>query len=87
MYDPEDYIEEFGELTDLGFSVREIIARSRPSQTWFHEHVFPHVNKALCISCRCFFNLALVKRGTECSTTCRNSYTGFGNQGTLVRTR
>ena len=87
MYDPLDYIDEFDELTDLGLSVREIVARSQPSQTWFHKHVFPHVHRALCISCRCFFDLSRVTRGTECSSICRNAYTGFGNQGSLVRTR
>jgi hypothetical protein len=79
-YDPEDYIEEFAELTDLGFSAREIVARCAPSQTWFREHVFPNVHRALCISCRNFFDIALITRGTECSVLCRNEYTGFGKQ-------
>ena len=86
MYDSEDYIEEFAELTDLGLSAREIVARCTPPQQWFRKHVFPHVTKALCISCRCYFNLSQVSKGTECSNLCRNSYTGFGNQGARVTT-
>ena len=86
MYDPEDYIEEFAELTDLGLSAREIVARCTPPQQWFRRNVFPYVTKALCISCRSYFNMSLVTKGTECSAICRNAYTGFGNQGARVTT-
>lgn len=78
MYDAEDYAEEFEELTDLGLSCREIVTRCSPSPLWFRRNVFPRVSRALCISCRCFFRPGDTDRGTECSMTCRNAYTGFG---------
>jgi hypothetical protein len=80
LYDIEDYIEEWGELTDLGMSCREIVARSRPSLKWFRENVLLEVDQALCGSCRRFFDPRAV-RGTECSVACRNDYTGFGRRG------
>lgn len=77
-YDVADYVEEFGELTGMGMSCREIIARSIPSQLWFRRQVFPRVNRALCIICHGYFDPNQVNRGTECGVTCRNTYTGFG---------
>lgn len=79
MYDAKDYIEEFEELTDLGLSCREIVTRSIPSANWFRKHVFPYAKKAICINCRCYFNPSVIRRGTECSAMCRNSYVGAGS--------
>lgn len=82
-YDVEDYIEEFGELTAMGMSCREIVARSIPSSLWFRRKVFPHVGKAKCIICKGTFDPGKVTRGTECSPVCRNTYTGFGKPNPL----
>jgi hypothetical protein len=81
VYDAEDYLEEFSELTDLGMSCREIVARSAPSLTWFRQHIFPHAPRALCIICHGYFTPAQITRGTECGSACRNAYTGFGKCG------
>ncbi len=80
LYDPEDYTEEFGELTELGMSCREIVERSDPTLNWFRENVFPNVDRAICITCKRYFCPASVPKGTECDVTCRNSYTGFGTR-------
>ena len=80
LYDPEDYSEEFGELTDLGMSIREIVERSDPTLNWFRENVFPNVDKGICITCKRYFRPDSVTKGTECSVICSNSYTGFGSR-------
>jgi hypothetical protein len=80
VYDVEDYVEEFKELTDMGLSCREIVLRCDPSPMWFRKNVYPHVKRALCITCHRHFNPSAIPRGTECCVTCRNVYTGFGRR-------
>lgn len=76
-----DYAQEFRELTAMGMSCREITERCDPGQAWFRRNVFPLVDRALCNTCKMPFNPNDVDRGTECSATCQNAYTGFGTWG------
>jgi hypothetical protein len=70
VYDVDDYVQEWEELTWLGRDSASIIDGSIPSDKWFVQWVLPRVSVALCPHCRTYFNPMLAGMLRECSNTC-----------------
>ena len=69
-YHPESYADEWMFLSLSGVRAEDIIARCRPSRTWFINHVMPLVTRAVCSYCADPFNPQVSGMLTRCSFYC-----------------
>lgn len=70
IYDVDDYVQEWEELTYLGLDAARIIAGSVPDKRWFLNWVMPRVPVARCSSCGRVFNPSETGTLLVCGKTC-----------------
>lgn len=69
-YSADSYAAEWMFLSLSGVRSDDIIARCRPSRTWFIEHVMPLVTRSVCAYCGDPFNPQVSGMLTRCSFYC-----------------
>jgi hypothetical protein len=69
-FDPTDYAEEWRHLTSLGVRGADIMARSRPSTTWYVQEVMPLITYARCTGCGNPFKVHEAKSLVKCHGMC-----------------
>lgn len=70
QFDPEDYAQEWTELSLWGVRSDQIIDRSRPSEWWFKNKLTFLVSVSVCASCGEMFNPQQSGMLTRCSMNC-----------------